>query len=167
MGATASWLCLSPARWALGGRLWCGGDWRPPPRLLAGTGAAAVGVRFKVKPARSNWQNNSRCPALEIRGSNRGVYFRQGYTKCFSLDDTRFLFFLLSLFYFFTLPHPDRRGPEASTYFCLYSPVLPRSSWGRLVKYQLWLNCRRIWLVWKNASYQHWCRKRKSTFFGV
>lgn len=60
--------------------------------LLAGTGAAAVGVRFKVKPARSNWQNNSRCPALEIRGSNRGVYFRQGYTKCFLLDDTCFFF---------------------------------------------------------------------------
>lgn len=68
------------------------------------TGAAAVGVRFKVKPALSNWRNNSCCPALEIRGSNRGVYFQQGYTKCFLLDDTCVFFFL----------------PEASTYFCLF-----------------------------------------------
>lgn len=61
--------------------------------LLASAGAAAVAVRFKVKPARSNWRNNSRCPALEIRGSNRGVYFRQGYAKYLSLDDTWVFFF--------------------------------------------------------------------------
>lgn len=66
--------------------------------LLTGTGAAAVGVRFKVKPVRSNWRNNSRCPALEIRGSNRGVYFRQGYTKCSSLGDTCIFFFVLFSF---------------------------------------------------------------------
>lgn len=50
--------------------------------LLTRTGAAAVGVQFKVKPVQSNWQNNSHCPVLEIRGPNRGVYFQQGYMKC-------------------------------------------------------------------------------------
>lgn len=50
--------------------------------LLTSTRAAAVGVQFKVKPVQSNWQNNSHCPVLEIRGPNRGVYFQQGYMKC-------------------------------------------------------------------------------------